>query len=47
MPGGLYTIDRSYFYELGAYDEEMEIWGAENIEISLKVFLFYFILLRC
>ena len=37
MPGGLYTIDRSFFYELGAYDKDMEIWGGENIEMSLKV----------
>lgn len=37
MAGGLLTIDRSYFYELGSYDEGMDIWGAENIEMSLRV----------
>ena len=37
IAGGLFTIDRKYFYELGSYDDGMEIWGAENIEISLRV----------
>lgn len=39
MAGGLFTIDRSYFYEIGTYDEGMEIWGAENIEMSFRVSL--------
>lgn len=37
MAGGLFTIDRKYFYEIGSYDEGMEIWGAENIEMSFRV----------
>jgi polypeptide N-acetylgalactosaminyltransferase len=37
MAGGLFTIDRKYFYEIGAYDEGMDVWGAENIEMSLRV----------
>jgi polypeptide N-acetylgalactosaminyltransferase len=31
MAGGLYTIDRLYFEELGMYDEGIQIWGGENL----------------
>jgi polypeptide N-acetylgalactosaminyltransferase len=42
MAGGLLSIDREYFYELGAYDEGMDdegmdIWGGENLEMSFRV----------
>jgi len=37
MAGGLFSIDRDYFYEVGSYDEGMDIWGAENLEMSFRV----------
>ena len=30
-------MDRKYFFELGAYDPGMLIWGGENYELSFKV----------
>ncbi|MFH4978146.1 hypothetical protein AB6A40_004855 [Gnathostoma spinigerum] len=37
MPGGLLAIDRKFYTEMGEYDSGMEIWGAENIELSIRV----------
>ncbi|CAJ0580789.1 unnamed protein product, partial [Mesorhabditis spiculigera] len=39
MSGGLLAVRKSFFEEIGEYDMGMEIWGAENHELSIRTWL--------
>lgn len=35
--GCAFSIDREFFFEIGTYDEKMDIWGSENLEMAFRV----------
>ena len=35
--GTIFAINRKFFFEIGAFDDEMEGWGGENIDLPIRV----------
>ena len=35
IAGGLFAVDKEWFHHIGDYDNQMEIWGAENVGVLL------------
>ncbi|XP_078293465.1 inactive polypeptide N-acetylgalactosaminyltransferase-like protein 5 isoform X3 [Panthera onca] len=39
VAGAIFAINRHYFHEIGQYDKGMNLWGAENLELSLRIWM--------
>lgn len=35
--GCAFSVDREFFFEIGSFDQNMDIWGSENLEIAIRV----------
>ena len=35
--GTIFAIQRKFFFEVGAFDDEMQGWGGENLDLPIRV----------
>lgn len=35
--GGIFAIEKRFFREIGEFDDGMQFWGGENIDLALRV----------
>ncbi|MFC9775618.1 glycosyltransferase family 2 protein [Paenibacillus chitinolyticus] len=40
IPGGCYAVSRSLFFDIGGFDNGFKVWGYEDVEISMRMWLF-------
>ena len=40
MSGGVFAINKDFFLSIGGYDNGLQMWGGDNLELSFKVGLF-------
>ena len=35
--GTIWAINKAFFFEVGGFDDGMDFWGGENIDLPLRV----------